>query len=268
MKDSTDPAKRLLEGAKRFINNVNNAFTNGEPRFVPDGDVGKIGEFSSEYVLNNLALTDISYIKTLHNLYIEKDGYSSEIDVVAVTEKGILVVESKNLGGWIFGNEKSREWTQVFPNGEKYKFYNPVMQNDTHIRKLSQQLGIEENKFVSYIVFSDRCTLKEVPRSTDRLKIIKRNELLWSVKSLLQNTPGIFTRPEVDAMCLKMAPLAHVSPGAKRRHIEQAERFKSGETCPVCGKKLVPRKGRYGDFIGCSGYPECTYTRKIHNENK
>ena len=33
--------------------------------------------------------------------------------------------------------------------------------------------------------------------------------------------------------------------------------------CPVCGAKLVERKGKYGEFIGCSNYPKCKYTRLI-----
>ncbi len=32
--------------------------------------------------------------------------------------------------------------------------------------------------------------------------------------------------------------------------------------CPKCGSKLVRRNGKYGSFIGCSGYPRCNYTRK------
>ena len=35
-----------------------------------------------------------------------------------------------------------------------------------------------------------------------------------------------------------------------------------GKVCPVCGKPLVYRKGRYGEFIGCSDYPSCTYIEK------
>lgn len=27
--------------------------------------------------------------------------------------------------------------------------------------------------------------------------------------------------------------------------------------CPSCGKPLVKRTGKYGDFLGCSGYPKC-----------
>jgi len=36
-----------------------------------------------------------------------------------------------------------------------------------------------------------------------------------------------------------------------------------GEPCPQCGRPLVRKHGRYGEFIACSGYPECTYTRPL-----
>jgi DNA topoisomerase-1 len=35
------------------------------------------------------------------------------------------------------------------------------------------------------------------------------------------------------------------------------------EDCPKCGKKLNIRLGRRGRFIGCSGFPECDYTRNL-----
>ena len=31
--------------------------------------------------------------------------------------------------------------------------------------------------------------------------------------------------------------------------------------CPKCGSQLMKRKGRFGDFWGCSSYPRCRYTR-------
>lgn len=33
------------------------------------------------------------------------------------------------------------------------------------------------------------------------------------------------------------------------------------EYCPRCGDLLRKRKGRFGEFLGCSNYPECRYTR-------
>jgi DNA topoisomerase-1 len=35
------------------------------------------------------------------------------------------------------------------------------------------------------------------------------------------------------------------------------------ETCPKCGKPLVKKLGRYGYFLSCSGFPECTYTKSV-----
>jgi DNA topoisomerase-1 len=32
--------------------------------------------------------------------------------------------------------------------------------------------------------------------------------------------------------------------------------------CPECGKPLVEKEGRFGKFLGCSGYPECKYISK------
>ncbi len=36
-----------------------------------------------------------------------------------------------------------------------------------------------------------------------------------------------------------------------------------GEACPECGNDLVKKRGRFGEFIACSNYPECKYTRPI-----
>jgi len=35
------------------------------------------------------------------------------------------------------------------------------------------------------------------------------------------------------------------------------------EACPKCGKPLSKRLGKRGNFIGCSGYPNCDYTRNL-----
>jgi DNA topoisomerase-1 len=35
-----------------------------------------------------------------------------------------------------------------------------------------------------------------------------------------------------------------------------------GRDCPECGNELVIKYGRWGKFIGCSNYPDCTYTEQ------
>ena len=37
----------------------------------------------------------------------------------------------------------------------------------------------------------------------------------------------------------------------------------TGETCELCGRPMVLKTGRFGDFIACSGYPECKNTKPV-----
>jgi DNA topoisomerase I len=42
-------------------------------------------------------------------------------------------------------------------------------------------------------------------------------------------------------------------------------------TCPECESDLIKRSGRYGEFIGCSGFPKCRFTKSLEEnegENK
>ncbi len=34
--------------------------------------------------------------------------------------------------------------------------------------------------------------------------------------------------------------------------------------CPKCQKNMVVKRGKYGEFIACSGYPECTHTESVN----
>ena len=36
--------------------------------------------------------------------------------------------------------------------------------------------------------------------------------------------------------------------------------------CPKCGSELEERSGKYGKFLGCTGYPQCDYTFKVRDE--
>ncbi len=37
----------------------------------------------------------------------------------------------------------------------------------------------------------------------------------------------------------------------------------SDEVCDVCGKQMVVKSGRFGRFLACPGYPECTFTKPL-----
>lgn len=38
--------------------------------------------------------------------------------------------------------------------------------------------------------------------------------------------------------------------------------------CNLCGKPMIIKKSRFGPFLGCSGYPECSNTRRIGKDGK
>jgi len=50
--------------------------------------------------------------------------------------------------------------------------------------------------------------------------------------------------------------------GQKEPQLEILE----GEMCPDCGKPLAKRRGRFGPFVGCTGYPDCKYIKKTHEK--
>jgi DNA topoisomerase-1 len=41
-----------------------------------------------------------------------------------------------------------------------------------------------------------------------------------------------------------------------------------GEACPKCGKPLSKRLGKRGSFIGCTGFPECDFTRSLSGDQE
>jgi len=39
-----------------------------------------------------------------------------------------------------------------------------------------------------------------------------------------------------------------------------------GEACPECEQPLVIKQGKFGEFISCSNYPTCTYSRQLQKK--
>ena len=50
---------------------------------------------------------------------------------------------------------------------------------------------------------------------------------------------------------------------ARKAIPDQQQTEEVGRDCPLCGKPLVIRYGRFGKFIGCSDYPECKPTEPL-----
>ncbi len=57
--------------------------------------------------------------------------------------------------------------------------------------------------------------------------------------------------------------VTEIEGSVKRSDVTQE---KMDEACPECGKPLSIRLSRNGRFIGCTGYPECKYTRPLEKK--
>ncbi len=218
--------------------------------------------------------------RILRNVYLPKDnGETSEVDVVYITQKGIYVIESKFYSGWIFGNEKDTNWTVSYPNGEKRRFYNPILQNKTHIKWMRRFLG-ENIPLFSVIVFSEKCTLKKVTVDSDDVKVVQQIELVEAVCSIWNKSPDVLSESKINEIYNRLQALTNVDNAVKKAHINNIKRehdpvnkttplqSDGGNTCPRCGGLLVLRTAKRGaregqQFYGCSSYPRCRYTRNI-----
>lgn len=177
---------------------------------------GNYGEFLTYKTLEKLRINK----KLLTNLYIPlKNGNTTEIDMVMICNLGIFVIESKNYSGWIFGNEYGNTWTQTFPNGQKNKFYNPIMQNNTHINALKRLLELDINDFYSYIIFSERCELKKVRLTESNAVILKRSALNKKMNANFKILEQKFTDIQIENLFTKLSQYSNVSNEIKLNHI-------------------------------------------------
>jgi DNA topoisomerase-1 len=46
--------------------------------------------------------------------------------------------------------------------------------------------------------------------------------------------------------------------------VEPIKEEETGKTCERCGRPMVVKRGRYGEFLACSGYPECKHTQSLN----
>jgi restriction system protein len=225
---------------------------------------GFVGEaFGS---LSHKLLLDNGVYCELNNVTILTQGGTTQIDHVIVSRFGIFVIEAKNMNGWIFGNEKSAQWTQSFPGG-KFRFQNPLRQNYRHTKCLSEFLDVKLDKFHSVVMFWGESTFKTT---------MPENVLDKGYASYIKSkTKVLFSSDEVgqivNAIQTGKLPATWAT---RRQHIDSLkERHSKPETspgslnsgnpiCPLCSGAMIKRTAKRGsnagkEFWGCSHYPDC-----------
>lgn len=190
-------------------------------------DKGRFGEYQ---IYRRLAFYERKGAKFLFNCYLPKGtDETTEVDAVMLHSSGLYVFESKNYGGWIYGQEEERMWTQLLRDNrgfvQKERFYNPLIQNRSHVRLLKKFLGIGTDIPVySVVVFSDRCVLKKVSVSGLCGYVTTWKELRRTVRKLSGKSPKALEEEEILTWRDQLYPYTQISRKKKREHIRNIRR--------------------------------------------
>ena len=230
-------------------------------------DTGRAGEqMVASWMKRELP---ISVYRSFHDLMLPTPDGMTQIDHVFVSRFGVFVVETKNMGGWIFGNASQRRWTQVLPGGRKQQFQNPLRQNHRHVKAVEEALkgrapivGVVH----SVVAFVGAAELKTaLPANVT----VGKTDLTRYIKS--------FTRPVLaDGQAREVCHLIEsrrLNPSRSVRH-EHMNTLRSRadptaeRKCPRCGREMVLRTAKKGAsagtrFWGCSGFPKCRAVQEV-----
>ena len=230
------------------------------------------GEYGEKRVSSILSRLPSDYYNVFDDVIIPTSKGSAQIDHIVVSVYGIFVIETKNYSGKVYGSENSEYWTEYFNwfsrvwykyghHSESYSFYNPVRQNEGHIRAIRNLLKGNGDLYIcSVIAFSNEAELHVSVSSADITHwrylddtILNYKDQLLSKEQVLSITRIISDLEKTDEKISE-----HIYNTIKTKEAK-SELIRSGR-CPRCGGELVLRNGKYGMFYGCSNYPTCRYT--------
>lgn len=162
-----------------------------------------------------------------HDLYVQKrNGEFSQIDIVVATPQGLLAIEVKDYSGWLFGNWKQRYWTQVLNYGkEKYRFYNPIMQNAGHMQ--SEQFA--NLPIFNIVLFAGNCILKNVNYCADDTFVGYTKNISYVLHKISEFDLAQYTDKREVARLLHQAVKNGNNPDIVASHMASVQRKASGQ---------------------------------------
>ena len=157
---------------KKQIQHTNKAKTS-EIRSKPKVQPTRIGELGEHKI--NIQLDQLPKgCKYVSDIMVEnsksRTGFS-QIDHVVITPQGLFVIETKNYTGEIKGTRENKSWTV----SNRFKMYNPFLQNYGHIQSIKSLLpDYQKTRYISLVSFTMRCRFSVDPE----LRKIQSDELI------------------------------------------------------------------------------------------
>lgn len=208
--------------------------------------------------VSHWAFLEKSIYFPLNNITLPTRNGTAQIDHIVASRFGIFVIEAKNIDGWIFGDERSPQWS-VVKLGRKFRIQNPLHQNYRHMKAIAEFLSIEEDRLHSLVMFWGECEFKtEMPR----------NVMLKGYASYIKSFDKVLLTDEQVASVVESLRTGALPKNwtTRREHLQSLQaRYTSTTTCPKCSNSLTLRTTRSGPnagsrFYGCTAYPRCRHT--------
>ena len=272
-------------------------------------EAGILGERQIIFELKNSGID----LFAMHDIFLECDGLSAQIDFLLTTRRHIIVIECKNLFGNIEIDEKGN-FVRHINFGKTYRkegVYSPITQNARHLNVLKHVRAQAKTNVVSKMIFEKFfdenyksvvvlanpktvLTDKSAPREI-RDQVIRADQIAAYIKKLdgksdkadyslkeMRDIAEYFLNrsvpnksdyaakyeallKEIDTAGAPAVPEApEVEPDNPSVVAPAASASEESRICPRCGKPLVLRTAKKGEyagnrFYGCSGYPKCRF---------
>ncbi len=127
----------------------------------------KLGKKGEKKVLRALKkYSHLREVKILNDVYLPLYDETTQIDHILIAPFGVMVIETKNWAGSIYGNPAEEKWLQVVGDDRNYH-YNPLLQNKTHVdnlRHLFRKENIYRVNVEGVVVFASNKTTLYCPR--------------------------------------------------------------------------------------------------------
>ncbi|MED4785237.1 nuclease-related domain-containing protein [Brevibacillus choshinensis] len=139
--------------------------------------------------------------------------------------------------------------------------YNPIWQNKGHVKALAGLLGENSNvPIIPIVAFSSRAKLKikvkpEVVYIVNLLKTIRKFDKQFLSHDDISRINGMLAMANKLDRLTRETHVKAIKEGTRATNINRG----AGDNCPRCGGKLVQRRGKFGPFLGCSGFPACRF---------
>ena len=217
------------------------------------------GEVGEQRIVEELNYLDKTQYLVLNDVLLENNNYYSQIDHIIVSDYGIFVIETKNITGYISGEQYDNKWEVKLG---KYIYYmqNPMTQNYSHIKALQELLGLKKELFIPIVCISNN---KEINTNCNNVvPIYKLIRLILSYNDcILNDKEKIYEYIKENNITDENIRQLHID------RIKESKKKYDPTICPKCGGELLKRKAkkRRYTFIGCSNYPRCRYTRKLNS---